>query len=108
MTEIYTLKSPINALSGETIKELKLDFDGLTARDYRQIVHLESKLRGDQPSFTISSLSKKTSAEFRIATSWVAALKGTKGLCLDDYDKISLQDVLELEEFGAFFTAGVE
>lgn len=110
MAENYKLSKPLSALSGDTIEELHFVFDSLTPKDYRQIVRLESRLKGgsDSPSFDLTLLSKKTCSEFRMATAWIAAVKGTKGLCLDDVDSISLLDLLELEEIGAFFIAHLE
>ena len=105
--ETYRLTKPITALSGDTIEELSFNFDALRPLDYRQIVRCEAKLRGETPSFDIN-ISRKTSSEFRMATAWIAAIKGTKGLCFDDLDSISLKDLLEIEQIGLFFIAGVE
>lgn len=105
MIENLKLSKPINTLSGETIDNLVFDFGVLTPRDYRQIVRLESRLKGDSPAFDISVETKKTSSEFRMASAWIAAVKGTKGLCLDDIDSLALIDLLELEEIGCFFIA---
>lgn len=101
--QTMNLKKPIMALSGKQIEEINFDFESLSARDYRQIVRLEGKLRGETPSFDLSSLRKKTSQEFQIATAWIAALKATKDLCLDDIDSLSLPDLLEVGEYGENF-----
>lgn len=103
MASTMQLKKPIMALSGTQITELKFDFEALSTRDYRQIVRLECKLRGETPSFDLSSLRKKTSNEFQIASAWIAALKATEGLCLDDIENLSLQDLLEVGEYGENF-----
>ena len=104
MTELQ-LKTPITTLGGATVSTLTLSFDGLRAKDYRQIAQLESKLKGERFSM---DLSKKTSPEFRIATGWIAAVKGTAGLCIDDLDSLSLPDLLDVEQEASFFIAGVE
>lgn len=108
MSENLKLSKEIHTLSGETISELVFNFDSLTPKDYRQIVRLEGRLKGESPNFDISIMSKKTSSEFRMATAWIGAIKGTKGLCLDDIDSISFLDLLELEEIGCFFIAHLE
>lgn len=97
------LKKPIMALSGKQIEEINFDFENLSARDYRQIVRLECRLRGEVPSFDLSSMRKKTSQEFQIASAWIAALKATTDLCLDDIDSLSLPDLLEVGEYGENF-----
>jgi hypothetical protein len=108
MAKELKLKTPITALSGEKIEVLSFDFDSLKAVDYRQIIRLEAKLKGERASIDSSTLSKRTSSEFRMATGWVAALKGTKGICFDDIESLSLPDLLEMEEIASFFTWGVE
>lgn len=104
-SEALRLSRPIMSLSGESIHELHFAFGKLTPKDYRQIVRLESRLRGDQLSFDVSIETKKTNSEFRMASAWIAALRGTPGLCLDDIDALALIDLLELEEVGCFFMA---
>lgn len=105
----YKLKKGITALSGEKIDTLHFDFESLTPLDYRQIVRIEGRLKGvsvDNPQFEVS-LGKKTSSEFRMASAWIAAVKGTKGLCVDDLDHISMLDLLELETEGILFFGDV-
>lgn len=104
--ENLTLSKPINSISGNTINELKFDFDALTIIDYKQAIKLEYKLKGEASSILdINSWSKSTSSEFRIATAWIAAIKGTPGLVLDDIDKLSFKDMLSLEQKSIFFIA---
>ena len=75
--------------------------------DYRNIVRLESRLRGSQADSDIS-LVKATSSEFRMATAWIAAVNcSDNGVCFDDIDRISLADLLKLERIGLFFIADV-
>lgn len=100
------LSEPFNSLSGVNIKELTFKFSGLKPNDYRQIVRLEAKLSGGIPSFDFVS-SKKTSPEFRMGAAWIAAVKGTPGLCVDDIDSVAVRDLLEMEEVGMLFFAGL-
>lgn len=109
MADDLNLSKPFTALSGTDINALHFNFDAVKAIDYRQIVRLEARLRGNTAEiFDISSMSKKTSSEFRIAVAWIAAIRGTKGLCLDDIDNLSFADLIELEDFGLFFIAKLE
>lgn len=103
MIEDLTLSQPLAALSGETITTLHFDFTKIKTMDYKQIVRLEARLKGVADLDFNAVLTRKTSSEFRIATAWIAAIRGTKGLCYDDIDNLSLTDLLDLEEIGVFF-----
>mgnify|MGYP007122037174 CR=1 FL=1 len=104
--ETLELSKEINSISGNVIKTLSFDFDALTPMDYKQAIKLEYKLKGEATTvIDVNSWSKSTSSEFRIATAWLAAIKGTQGLILDDIDKISFKDMLKLEQISIFFIA---
>lgn len=106
--EELVLSKPFTALSGQEISKLSFDFSAVRTIDYRQIVKLEGRLRGNTEVLDVACLSKKTSPEFRIASAWIAAVRGTKGLCFDDIDNLSIPDLIELEDAGLFFIGGVE
>lgn len=91
------LVEPLNTAGGEVLNELRLDFSKIRGRDYALISRIESRLKGDTLSLSVGSLNKQASPEWRCAVSWVAAIRGTKGLCLDDIDALSLHDLLALE-----------
>ena len=91
------LVEPLHTAGGEVLNELRLDFSKIRGRDYALISRIESRLKGDTLSLSVGSLNKQASPEWRCAVSWVAAIRGTKGLCLDDIDALSLHDLLELE-----------
>lgn len=103
-----TLKKPFTSLDGTQIEELILDTGKLTLGDYGMIRRLEKKLnnQGDM-SVDVSLLSKVASTEFKIAAGFVCALKSTPHLCLDDFDKLSLPDALEVADVILPFLAGV-
>lgn len=106
--EQYTLKKPFEAIGGDTVATLSFEWDAIKAADYRQILRLESRIKGtqaDELSFDIS-MGKRTSSEFRIAAAWLGAVRGTKGLCIDDIDRLGFLDLLELERFGLLFFGG--
>ncbi len=107
--EVLKLLKPLVTLSGDKVEELSFDFDGLTPLDYRNIVRLENRLRGNTAMDNDGTLTKTTSSEFRMATAWIAAVnhKDNK-ICYDDIDKLSLADLLKLEQIGLFFIYLVE
>ena len=91
------LVEPLYTAGGAVLSELRLDFSKIRGRDYALISRIESRLKGDALSLSVGSLNKQASPEWRCAVSWVAAIRGTKGLCLDDIDALSLHDLLALE-----------
>lgn len=91
------LVEPLYTAGGAVLNELRLDFSKIRGRDYALISRIESRLKGDTLSLSVGSLNKQASPEWRCAVSWVAAIRGTKGLCLDDMDALSLHDLLALE-----------
>ena len=106
MDNRFKLRKAVNG-----IREIEFAFDKLTAIDYKTICRIERKMNGlsvDQlaDSIIANAGTRKTSSEFRIACAWVAAVKGTDGLTVDDYDQLALDDLLELETFGLLFFVG--
>lgn len=107
MTETLKLSKTLETLSGDKVEEIKFDFSTLTPLDYRNIVRLESRLKGIQVEPDVTSI-KITSSEFRMATAWVAAVNvADNKICFDDIDRLSLADLLKLEQIGVFFIADV-
>ena len=105
----YTLKTQISAIGGDTITTLRFDWEGMGLSQYRQILSIESRLRstGNAQLQIDVSIGKKTSSEFRIAAAWVAAVRGTEGLCIDDIERVGILDLLELETEGLLFFGGL-
>ena len=91
------LVEPLYTAGGAVLNELRLDFSKIRGRDYALISRIESRLKGDTLSLSVGSLNKQASPEWRCAVSWVAAIRGTKGLCLHDIDALSLHHLLALE-----------
>ena len=90
-----TLAEPFTSMAGLTFNELTADFSLIKTRDIAAINRLERKLKGGD-EFSIGSVTKAASPEFRAAFTWIACIKGTKGLTLDDVDNLSMVDYLEL------------
>ena len=108
MKKTFELKTPLHSLLGEAISVLTLDFDQIKTRDYATMCQIERRLRGDGELVAEVQLAKATSIEFRMAASWVAALKGTKGLMLDMIDDLAMPDLLRLANESLSFLAGLE
>lgn len=107
--ESLELSKPIKSISGATINTLKFDFDSMSTSDYKQAVSLEFRLKGQGFSIAdLNSWSKSTSSEFRIAAAWIAALRGTEGIVLDDIDNISFKDLIKLESYSILFFTDTE
>ena len=107
MKESMKLRKQLNTLCGDKIEELSFDFESLTPMDYKNILAIESRLKGQNMN-TELSVSRKTSSEFRMASAWIAAVKGTKGICMDDIDRLYFLDLLELDTIGSVFIYEVE
>lgn len=97
-----SLSKPIEA-NNMTISELKFDWDKMTGADYKNISRVARMLSDNPVDVTL----RETSSEFRIATAWVCACKTNVGLMDDMILKLSIKDILGLEEIGVFFIAGV-
>lgn len=97
MDKVITLalSEPIITMNGETVEEITMDFSKVKARDLSLVCRLEKRLSGDD-GFDLSTVSKAASATFRMAFGWVAALRGTPKLTLDDIDKLDMPDILAI------------
>lgn len=101
---VISLKEPLVTLGGQTLTELTADFSKIKTRDLAQINRLERRLRGGSDGeIDAANLTKVASNEFRIGCTWVACMRGTKGLVLDDIDGLSLPDCLSLGDYSLGF-----
>lgn len=105
MDKVFTisLQEPLETLGGQTFTELTADFTKIKTRDLAQINRIERRLKGGEGELDVTNLSKVASNEFRIACTWVACIRGTKGLVLDDIDGLSLPDCLSLGDYSLGF-----
>ncbi len=103
------LSEPLTTLAGQTFSELTADFSRVRTRDLAAINEVARRIKGggDLGGLEIGSLSKTADPDFRIACTWIACLKGTVGLCLDDLDGLSLLDCLDLGDYSINFLSGV-
>ena len=96
MMQEFSLRKPIKTESGEEIKVLSLDWDNLSFADLASAGKVKSFLGfGQQQETTISP---KLDNNLRISIAWIAAVKGKKGLVIEDCLKLSLADALDLSD----------
>ena len=95
----YKLNKAIKLLNGDEIDTLTLDYDALTLSDLRTANKITNMI-GDSIVGTIDngSLSPRLDPNLRTAIAFVAAIKGTPGLRVDDVLKVSMVDALCLGE----------
>lgn len=100
----YKLKRPLITSAGDTIEVLNLDWDNLSFGDF-QTVRRVRLMMGEVSSS--DNVSPKLDNSLRIALAWVAAVKGTKGLVVEDCVRLSMRDTLELSDecFDDYLTA---
>lgn len=107
--EYYELTKPIENENGLKLTVLALDFEALSVSDLRQINKLESQIT-DVTSVSILDAvnEKELKFEFQLASAFLAAIKGTAGLQVSDFSRLSMQDSLKLAKLAAFFWLHVE
>ena len=100
------LSEPIHTLGGQELAELTLDFSQIRARDLAAINRLESRLKGTD-AFSLENVSKASSTEWRLAFAWIAACRGTQGLCYDDIENLTIPDCMELSTISLPFAVKI-
>ena len=95
----YQLQQPIKSMNDTDITELNLDYDALTLGDLKTANRIAAMVSDTSPeALTGSNLSPRLNSELRIGIAWAAALKGTKGITLNDVLQLSLVDSMCLSE----------
>lgn len=103
-----SLFKPIQLRNNSEMSEFRLDFDSLSVADFRQISKLEGMVSDNSTVELDEAFSKKISFKFQLASGFLAAIKGTQGLSVEDFSKLSMRDSLELAQLSYFFWLGVE
>lgn len=95
----YTLSKPITLMNGNEISEINLNWDSLSMADLKTANKI-SKMIDESSAGTVdnATVSPRLDPNLRIAIAWVAAIKGTPGLMVNDVLKISMVDALCLSE----------
>lgn len=104
-----TLSKSFTLQNGKEITEVTLDFEALTTADFRQVRRLEALIIDNSPTSVEQITSGGTfSNSFRVASGFLAAVKGTPGLSIDDFLKLPMKDTTRMGLEAAFFWAGVD
>lgn len=93
----YKLEKELSTISGQQISALQLDFDALSMADLKTAQRI-AKMVADGSSVDVMSTSPRLDSNLRIGISWAAAIKGTKGLQVNDVLALSLKDAVCLSE----------
>ncbi len=107
--EKITLAKAFKLENGKEITELSLNFDELSTSDFRQIKKLELQISDDK-SVDAQSMAKprNLSFEFQLASGFVAAVKATDGLRIEDFTRLPMRDAMNIAETAGFFWLGVD
>ena len=93
----YKLERELTTISGQQITELHLDFESLSMADLKTAQRI-SGLVADGTNIDVISTSPRLDSNLRIGIAWVAAIKGTKGVQVNDVLAIGLKDAVCLSE----------
>ena len=93
----YKLEKELSTISGQNISALQLDFDALSMSDLKTAQRI-AKMVADGSSVDVMATSPRLDSNLRIGIAWVAAIKGTKGVQVNDVLTISLKDAVCLSE----------
>lgn len=93
----YKLEKELQTISGQQITELHLDFDSLSMADLKTAQRI-SGMVADGTNIDVMNTSPRLDSNLRIGIAWAAAIKGTKGLQVNDVLAIGLRDAVCLSE----------
>lgn len=95
----FKLQQAITLTNGKEIDELNLDYLQLTLGDLKTANRIANMIDDSTVgSIDNGTLSPRLNPSLRTAIAWVAAIKGTPGLRVDDVLKLSMVDALLLSE----------
>lgn len=94
----YNLNNPLKLDDGSELNSLTLDFDSLSFMDLKNAKKVKAMLSEGTATDQISNASQRLDPDFRIGIAWIAAVKGTKGITLNDVLNLSARDAMELGE----------
>lgn len=99
MDNTFKLNKPIRKMDGTEVSELNLNYDVLTMADLKTANKVAKMINSSGAvDLDASTLSPRLNSDLRTAIAWVAAIKGTPGLMVDDVLQLSLVDALMLSE----------
>jgi hypothetical protein len=107
--ETIALTKPFKLQNEKEITELQLKFEDMSVADFRQVKKLEAQIT-DNLSMDAESMAKPRdmSFEFQLASGFLAAIKGTDGLMVDDFTRLPMRDAMTIAKTASFFWLGVD
>lgn len=95
----FELERPITLNNGNEVHDLHLDYEALSMADLKTANKI-AKMIADPNVGNVdnASVSPRLDANLRIGIAWVAAIKGTKGLTVNDVLSLSMKDAICLSE----------
>ena len=107
--EKLTLTKPFKITDNREVTELSLQLDELSVADFRQIKKLEAQISDNQIVDAESMAKPKNlSFEFQLASGFLAAVKGTEGLLMDDFTRLPMTDAGNIARAASFFWLNVD
>ena len=95
----FKLNKPITLTNGNEISELNLDYDALAMPDLKTANRIAKMIDESSAGDVDNSVvSQRLNPNLRIAIAWVAAIKGTPGIMVNDVLKLSMVDAMCLGE----------
>lgn len=94
----FELERPITLNNGNEVHELHLDYDALSMADLKTAQKISRMISEPSASVEAMSASPRLDPNARIGIAWVAAIKGTKGLQVNDVLSLSMKDAICLSE----------
>lgn len=107
--ETVHLSKPFKLQNGNEINEFHLQLDELSVGDFRQIKKLESMV-SNVTGVDANDMAKPKNLtfEFQLASGFLAAVKGTEGLSINDFVRIPMIDSMAIAEVASFFWLDVD
>ena len=96
----FKLSKSIALMNGTEVDVLNLDWDSITCADLKTANRISKMITDNAAVGNVdnSTMSPRLDSNLRIAIAWIAAIKGTKGLTVNDVLNISMVDALCLSE----------
>lgn len=94
----FKLQKPLKLANGNEIDTLQLDYESLTMADLKTANRITKMIGEQSVEVDASVASPRLNSDLRIAIAWMAAIKGTQGVMVNDVLNISMVDALRLSE----------
>ena len=94
----FKLQKKLKLANGNELDALQLDYEALTMADLKTANRIAKMIGEQSVEMDASMASPRLNSDLRIAIAWMAAIKGTQGLMVNDVLNLSMVDALCLSE----------